>query len=133
TGFNIHGGVPLALASAGHFTFEVVPELNVGFGSFSTDPNGEDEGDVSMSGFHLDVGARVGAEIHFGFIQLPQLALQGSVGLQLAIDNGKTTNSTPVDPDPDVEVSSRRTAFQTTVGNNPWDIFTGNISALYYF
>ena len=133
TGFNIHGGVPLALASAGHFTFEIVPELNVGFGSAKTDPNGDGEGDISMSGFHLDIGARAGAEIHFGFINLPQLALQGSVGLMLAIDSAKTTDSQPAAPAPDNVTKASRTAFMTTVGNQPWDIFSGNIAALYYF
>jgi hypothetical protein len=131
TGFNLHGGVPLALASADHFTFEIVPELNVGIGSASTDPNGDADGDISYSGFHFDIGARAGAEIHFGFIKIPQLALQGSVGVALAIDSGKTTDSTPMGAD--VEAKSSTTSFGTTVQGEPWDIFTGNIAALYYF
>jgi hypothetical protein len=130
TGFNLHGGVPLALASADHFTFEIVPEVNLGIGSASFDPNGDADGDISMSGFHFDVGARAGAEIHFGFLKMPQLALQGSVGIALAIDNATTTDSTS---GMDVEVKSSQTAFGTTVQGEPWDIFTGNIAALYYF
>ena len=50
---------PLALASAGHFSFQIVPELNVGFAGGSDDP--DDDGpmdEISRSGFHLDVGAR---------------------------------------------------------------------------
>ena len=132
TGFNLHGGVPLALASAGHFTFEIVPELNVGIGSAGEDPNGDADGETSYSGFHLDVGARAGAEIHFGFINIPQLALQGSVGLALAIDSGKTTVTPPM-AGPDVVQKSSKTTFTTTVQGEPWDIFTGNIAALYYF
>src|SRR5262249_34708130 len=31
TAFILHGGVPLALANTGHFSFQIVPELNVGF------------------------------------------------------------------------------------------------------
>ena len=67
--FLLHGGVPLSLASAGHFSFQIVPELNVGFaGASFTPPMGME---TSSSGFHLDVGARAGAEIHFGFIDVP--------------------------------------------------------------
>jgi len=131
TGFNLHGGVPLALASADHFTFEVIPEINVGFGSAKEDGDDVAEGEASHSGFHFDVGARVGAEVHFGFIKMPQLALQGSVGLAFAVDSGSTTDSRG--PAPDTELSSSRTRFVTTVGGEPWDIFTGNIAALYYF
>jgi hypothetical protein len=133
TGFILHGGVPLALASAGHFTFQIVPEINVGFASAEIDPNGDGEGDLSMSGFHLDLGARAGSEIHFGFIGIPQLSLQGSVGLALALDSGKTTDSTPPDGTADTEISNSQTAFQTTFHNNPWDFFTANVAALYYF
>lgn len=131
TGFNLHGGVPLALASADHFTFEIIPELNVGIGNAKQDTDDVGEGEISHSGFHFDVGARAGAEVHFGFMKMPQLSLQGSIGLAFAVDSGKTTDSTPAGPDD--EVSSSRTRFMTTVGNEPWDIFTGNIAALYYF
>lgn len=125
TGFIVHGGVPIALASVDHFSFQVIPEANVGFTSAS---QGDD---ISQSGFHLDVGARVGAEIHFGFMKLPQLSLIGSVGLQLAMDRGSTTDSTGAGPD--VERSSSRTELHTTVGANPWAIFTNQVAALYYF
>jgi hypothetical protein len=130
-GFTIHGGVPIALASVDHFSFQVIPEANVGFTGASSDPNGDDDGDISHSGFHLDVGARVGAEIHFGFMKLPQLSLIGSVGLRLDIDSGSTTNSTPATGD--IETSSSRTELHTTVGANPWAVFTNQVAALYYF
>jgi hypothetical protein len=133
TGFNLHGGVPIALASADHFTFEIIPEVNVGFAGAKQAQDDTAEGEISHTGFHFDVGARAGAEIHFGFIKMPQLALQGSVGLAFAIDSASTEDSTPPAGAPDVETSSSRTRFVTTVGNEPWDIFTGNIAALYYF
>ena len=134
SGFVFHAGVPLALASAGHFTFEIVPEANIAFTSASQDPNGGDgAGDVSHSGMHFDVGARAGAEIHFGFINVPQLALQASVGLRLDIDNGSTEDSTPPGTDDDIDSESSRTHFHTTVQGAPWAIFTNNIAALYYF
>jgi len=121
--FMLHGGVPLSLASAGHFSFQIVPEMNLGFaGSSVTPPMGGDE--TSVSAFHLDLGARAGAEIHFGFIGVPQLSLQGSVGLRLNMD------STSDDPG---DGGSSRFSLATTVGDNPWNIFTSNVAALYYF
>ncbi len=121
--FMIHGGVPLALANAGHFSFQIVPELNLGFASASQDVAGMTS---KASGFHLDVGARAGAEIHFGFINVPQLSLQGSVGLRLNMDStSQTVNN--------VDSSTSGFSVGTTVGDNPWNIFTSNVAALYYF
>jgi hypothetical protein len=128
SGFIFHAGVPLALASAGHFTFQIVPEVNVGIGSAE-----QLDGDLDHSGFHLDVGARAGAEIHFGFIDVPQLSLQGSIGLQFAMDNGSTDFTPAGGAAPPDSIERSRTAFQTTVGSNPWNIFTSNVAALYYF
>lgn len=127
TVFMLHGGVPLSLASAGHFSFQVIPELNVGFAGRSDDP--DDDGpmeEISQSGFHLDVGARAGAEIHFGFINVPQLSLQGSVGLRVNMDSVSTEQG-------DNEASNSTFGIGTTVGDNPWNIFTSNVAALYYF
>lgn len=115
--FLLHGGVPLSLASAGHFSFQIVPEANLGFGGYSQDP-------ASSSAFHLDLGARAGAEIHFGFINVPQLSLQGSVGARMNID------STSTDPG---DGGTSAFSLATTVGDNPWNIFTSNVAALYYF
>jgi hypothetical protein len=132
SGWVFHGGVPLALASADHFTFEIVPEANIGITSATTDPGGPDAaGDVEHSGFHIDVGARAGAEIHFGFIKIPQLSLQASVGLRFTSDKGKSTDSQPAGAD--LVNESSRTQFATTVQSTPWAIFTNNVAALYYF
>lgn len=127
--FMLHGGVPLSLASAGHFSFQVVPELNVGFAGGSVDVPAA--GAVAattnkVSGFHLDVGARAGAEIHFGFINVPQLSLQGSVGLRMNIDSQSSTIG-------GVDGKASQFGIGTTVGDNPWNIFTSNVAALYYF
>lgn len=126
-GFLVHAGLPIALASADHFTFEVIPELNVGLGSSSASMG---DTDITQNGFHLDIGARAGAEIHFGFMNLPQLALQGSIGLLFALDSAKTTVEAGGNTQ---ETTGSRTTFTTTVGSNPWNIFTSNVAALYYF
>jgi hypothetical protein len=109
------------LASAGHFSFQVIPELNLGFGGASQTVGGMDQ---SVSAFHLDLGARAGAEIHFGFINVPQLSLQGSIGARMNID------STSNDPG---DAGTSNFSLATTVGDNPWNIFTSNVAALYYF
>jgi hypothetical protein len=133
TGFLIHGGVPLALASADHFTFEVIPEINLGFAGGSQDTNGAVAGKIEYSGFHFDLGARVGAEIHFGFIKIPQLSLVASVGLRYDNDSGKTENSQVPAGNATIKTSTSRSELHTTVGSNPWAIFTDNVAALYYF
>ena len=134
TTFIIHGGVPLSLAADKHFSFQVVPELNVGFASSTVSPppppgGGQAGPDLELSGFHVDVGVRAGAEIHFGFIDIPQLALQGSVGLRFDIDNTKGT----LKSSPQTSAEDSSTRFATNVGSNPWAIFTNSVAALYYF
>jgi hypothetical protein len=121
TALILHGGVPFALADSQYFVFELIPELNIGFA-------GNTIGDDELRGFHLDLGARAGAEVHFGFIDIPQLSLQAGIGVNLAYNRVSSTNETT-----DISNIQSSTSFGTTVGNNPWDIFTSSISALYYF
>lgn len=131
TGVLLHAGVPLALGTPGqHHTFQVVPELNVGFGSSTIKGQAQNGGaappDIDLGGFRLDIGARAGTEIQFGFIGLPKLALQATVGLYF------THSSTSAKQD-QVEFSTSSNRIGTTVQQAPWAIFTNNISALYYF
>lgn len=121
----LHGGLPLALMDSQHFVFQVIPEFNVGFGSNTLD--GGAAGDVNVGAFHLDIGARAGAEIHFGFMGLPRLALQAGVGLKWQVDTWSA------DPDTGNKVSNSSYAFGTGWGDDPWRIFTSNVAALYYF
>ncbi|MEO8901037.1 MAG: hypothetical protein ABI488_05160, partial [Polyangiaceae bacterium] len=84
-------------------------------------------GGDKLSGFHLDIGARAGGEVQFGFIGIPELSLQAGVGVALTYDRVKATPGAG-----DATVQSR-TSLGTSLAGNPWDIFTGNIAALYYF
>jgi hypothetical protein len=130
TAIAIHGGLPLVFAESKHFAFEVVPELNFGFatGSWTSPANTS----VDLSGLLFELGGRVGAEIQFGFIDIPQLSLEGSVGLHLRVENASATqNNVPAGGS--TEDSQSRFRFGTTVQGEPWDIFTGNIRAIYYF
>ena len=127
-GFALHGGVPLALAHSGHFVFEIVPLLNfvIASGSFEDTPMGGMTTSQDISGMLIEVGARVGAEIHFGFIDLPSLSLQGTVGLTMRHESRSTT------PPGGMEASAGRTVLATSVDGEPWDIFEGTITAIYY-
>ena len=129
-GLGIHGGVPLAFAHGRHYSFLVIPEATLGFtsGTLKSQPNaaGVAAPDQDLSGFKLDVGARVGAEIHFGFIGIPELSLEGSVGLFARRETVKWKQDT-------ASASDGTTTFSTSVQSDPWAIFVNNISAFYYF
>lgn len=120
--FVLHGGVPLALANGRHYSFQIIPEANIGLGGGSAD-----NPSVSSSGFLLDLGARAGAEIQFGFIGLPELSLQGSIGASFAIASQSST------PDGGEKTGTSSLALRTNVYNSPWAVFTNSVTALYYF
>ena len=129
-GFGLHGGLPLVFADTGHFAFELVPELNFGIATGSLDDTSAANADVDLSGLLFELGARVGAEIHFGFIDIPQLALQGTVGAHLRVESRSSTLNTAGGA---TEFSASSFRFGTDLQGEPWDIFTGAISAIYYF
>lgn len=124
----VHAGLPLALASSKHFTFLVVPEANVGFAQQTQEVGGTK---MERSGLGFDVGARAGAEIHFGFMGIPELSLQGGIGVLFTMASVKYTYTQPNQPEHVGE--TKHNELNTTVNGNPWDIFTSNVAALYYF
>jgi hypothetical protein len=131
-GAALHFGVPLVLGTTGaHHTFQVVPEVNLGYASSSKK---EGEGDATIetknSGLRLDAGVRAGTEVHFGFMGLPRLSLQATVGLYLSYLSGTTTTKQGTN---ETENSSSGYGLGTTVQNQPWSIFTQNVAAIYYF
>lgn len=117
-------GVPFALLDTRHFVFEVVPEATFGFTSNTIEGP---MADFEVGSTHFDLGARAGAEIHFGFLDIPQLALQAGVGVRFSHDSGS------IDQGGDEVGSFSSARLATSVQGNPWDIFVGNIAALYYF
>lgn len=126
TGLAVHFGLPLALKAVKHYAFQIIPEVNIGYAQQAI-PNQAATLGIDHSGLHLDIGARAGAEVHFGFIGIPELSLVGSVGLRVDVNQTKTENKAT-----NVTTKSTRTVIHTTVGNEPWDMFVGNISAFYY-
>jgi hypothetical protein len=131
-GFAFHAGMPIAVAGGKHYSFQIVPEANIGFtsgtikGTPATTTGGVSTPDTDLSGFLISVGAHVGAEIHFGFIGIPELALQANVGLYVTHQSVKESADGTSD-------SYGQTTFTTSVGSNPWSIFADNVAALYYF
>lgn len=129
TVFFVHAGVPLNLADVGHFSFQVIPEMNFGIGG-TGDQDPSDAGEFRDSGIHFSAGARAGGEIHFGFMGVPQLSLTGSVGLFFQHETGR---SKAQGGGTEFVQTDSTNSLGTTLGPDPWDLFTGSISALYYF
>jgi hypothetical protein len=120
------GGVPFVLSAHRHVSFEVVPYLTVGYGRTSTGTPGYYGAQTDFNGVRLDVGARAGVELFFGFIGIPELALSATVGAQFEyLRNGASTAG--------VDSSDTTYSLSTTVQSSPWDIFAGNVAARYYF
>jgi hypothetical protein len=122
-GFILQGGLPMALSTHRHVSFQVIPFVavahggtSVGSGSYSTD----------YSGTRIDVGARAGLELFFGFIGIPELALSATVGIQFESRKYSASGA-------GFSQSDTTYGLVTTVQNNPWDIFAGNVAARYYF
>jgi hypothetical protein len=122
-GIIAQGGVPFVLSAHRHVNFEVIPYLTLAYGKTST---GTGYTETDFNGLRLDVGARAGFEVFFGFIGIPELALSATVGAQFEYQRLSQSAGGTSATDTTLSIS-------TTVQNNPWDIFTGNISARYYF
>ncbi len=122
-GFILQGGLPMALTTRRHVSFQVIPFAAVAHGGTSV---GSGTYGTDYSGTRIDVGVRAGFELFFGFIGIPELALSATVGIQF--ESRKYSISTQ-------GFSQNDTTYGlvTTVQNNPWDIFAGNVAARYYF
>jgi hypothetical protein len=128
-GFALHAGVPIALAEGRHYAFLVIPNTTIGFTTATYKApaaGGVTPPDQDLSGFLFDIGARVGAEIYFGFIGIPQLALQATVGLSFRRSTFKWSSNGN-------SASDGTNTFGTNVQADPWSIFKDAVSATYYF
>jgi hypothetical protein len=127
--FALHGGVPFALAEGHHYVFEFVPEATFGYatGTVKGVPGNPPGPDTSVNGVRFNIGARIGAELHFGFIGVPELALQASIGVYVAYGQAGSSQTNGS------SWSANQTNISTSVQGDPWAIFADTISALYYF
>ena len=122
-GIIAQGGIPLVLSAHRHVTFQVIPYLTLAYGKTST---GTGASEIDFDGLRVDVGARAGFELFFGFIGIPELALSATLGVQFEyLRSGESSNG--------VSANDVTYGISTTVQNNPWDIFAGNVAARYYF
>jgi len=137
--------LPIALYSDDHYTFFIGPDVAYGQGGETvpsvapTVPGATQQADTSHKGSRFTLGGRAGAEIQFGFIGLPRLALDASVSLALNVISGSTTGPdrsvapTPGSPAPTVESKYNRTLVHSSAEHQPWNIFVSNVAAVYYF
>lgn len=129
TSFLIHTGVPIVLGGGRHLSVQATPDIKLGFASGKWRPattGGPLPPTVEESGFVLQVGARLGAEIFFGFIGIPELALDASLGAYLQSRSASVSAG-------NAEMTRSETGFTTTNFNSPWDFFTSSLAARYYF
>lgn len=128
-GILFQGGIPVALSTHRHVSFQVIPYLTVAHGQTSS---GTGPTKVDFNGLRLDVGARVGLEVFFGFIGIPELALSATIGAQFEYTRTHSEGSSTATVNADATTDTTY-GFITTVQNNPWDLFTSNVAARYYF
>ena len=127
TAFLVHGGLPIVLGK--HVSVQLTPELNLGFSNGKWRPaptGGHLPPTVDESGFLLQAGARIGAEVFFGFIGMPEISLDASLGGHLQTRNASVSAG-------NAEMTRSETGFSTNAFNSPWDFFTSSLAARYYF
>ncbi|HEY5957608.1 MAG TPA: hypothetical protein VIV60_13675 [Polyangiaceae bacterium] len=127
-----HVGVPIAIFHDTHYAFLLLPEAGFAYAAWQLADDANTAGNQRASGkaLWLALGARLGAEIQFGFINLPMLSLQGAVGARL------TYSKTRLDYTLNAVDANRRhwtLDLETANFNDPWDLFVSSITALYYF
>ncbi|MCB9632611.1 MAG: hypothetical protein H6721_10815 [Sandaracinus sp.] len=128
-GIGLHVGVPIAAAVSRHAAFLIIPEVGFAYGQATLyNPLSADQ-DVDLSGIQLDVGVRVGGEVHFGAIGLPNLSLQLTIGLGLRYSSRSAKNSVPF-MDPSLVDFSETELSIRTIAN---DLMNGTIRVNYYF
>ncbi len=138
----LRAGVPLSLYSGKHYSFQVVPAIYYTLASAThraSEPTNEEPWrvqDQTVSTWTLGIGAEAGAEIQFGFMGIPELSVQGGLGLQFDYSHAATS----LKPNPLTEggeaaylPTGQVWGLHTFADGAPWDIFTGTVRALYYF
>lgn len=127
----LHVGVPIAAAVSQHATFLIIPEVGFAYGKATFFSPAAAEQDIDASGLQFDVGVRVGGELHFGAIGLPNLSLQLTVGLGFRYLSNSAANSVPVEATdaPLVDFEDSEISIRTIAN----DLANGTIRVNYYF
>ncbi len=128
--FLVRAGVPYAVHASEHFTFIGQAHLVVGYARTTvteTTVSLEPEMiETKLSGYRLEASVQGGAEIHFGFLGIPELTLQGTVGLFARHEWTKFSSA-------QIEETNNQTTITTALVNDPWDFFSASVAARYYF
>jgi hypothetical protein len=131
TGIAFRVGVPISLYDSQHYSFQIIPDFRFAYGKESSeDPSAETVVNVSTTTTTWGVGASAGAEIYFGFMDIPELSVQAGVGFDFSHSSASVATD-PREGAPDPSASLYQ--FATNLDGAPWNIFTGSVRALYYF
>lgn len=137
-GFGVHVGLPIMLAEAKHVAIHLDPYIALRYGhSAITTGDANMTNDQALNAFQLALGANATAELQFGFLGVPQLGLQASIGVSIDY-NSRSTSSTITRTGAtrvDMTTSNSNFGFGTTVGPGYGlaDIISGSLSAVWYF
>lgn len=134
-GIGFQFGMPIMLAEAKHLSVHLTPTLSLAYATSSiTTGNNDTAADNSGRSIQFNLGANASAELQFGFIGIPQLALQAQVGVYVRYTSA-TLETVPRRSGLTNSVSQNVFGLGTTVGPNYslGDILGGAISVIYYF
>lgn len=126
-------GVPLVMFSSQHYSFFFEPMAMFGFAGETRKPTTPNTANTKHNGTRFFVGGNAGALIQFGFIGMPQLTLDATIGLGLDVQGGKSEEPIPTQPSLVSKRSFSQTAFGTLTSHQPWNIFHTNVAAIYHF
>ncbi len=123
-------GVPISVHAGAHYNLMVIPDAGIGYTSttieaFNKGTSGEDL-DLVLDGLVLAAGARLGAELEFGFVGVPELSVQTAWGL--AFESRRRRGRIG-----DASATLFEKAIGTSWRDDPWDVFTGTFSVFYAF
>jgi hypothetical protein len=123
-GLTIHAGLPITAKSWEHFAFHVIPEIDFSYASGTILAELE-ENDTDLTGLEFKGALQLGGELQLGFLGVPQLGIQGTVGLGLRWFS-ETATDVFVEGEPDPPLLE---AEETGIGLTT----TATIRAVYYF
>lgn len=126
-------GVPIVMYSGQHYSFFFEPQALFGFAGETIKSANGANADTKHNGTRLFVGGNAGGLIQFGFIGIPQLTLDATVGLGIDVQGGKTEAPPGGVGTNVVKNSYSQTAFGTLSSHQPWNIFHTNVAAIYHF
>jgi hypothetical protein len=134
--FSLKVGLPIVLASSRHYAFFIEPQALFGYAGETVKANaavgGPNAPDTKHNGTRFTLGSSAGAMVQFGFLGMPQLALDATVGLGLDIANAKTEGPA-TGGGATFTRSASSVGFSTLSGSQPWNIFHSNVEVIYFF